>query len=253
MMKKLKTALIVISFLVSGCSHYYYVGNVQNVPLFREKNEMRFSGAYSFGDESRNIEVESAWAFSDKAAIMADFMSSWGGNKDFRNYGYGNSFNAGIGWFKPLNKYTVFEFYGGLGGASMHHEYTGTYWDNSTGFYNQYDGYSDMKYFKLFFQPSIGFSFNPVDIAFSLRLSRLGYIMVEDHTRTSYLHGTLKELSDNAHYFAEPSITLRGGWKYIKAQLQLSYEGYLNNLDDSIGEELHFSTGLYFTIAKRLK
>jgi len=41
-MKKQLIALLFLPVLFCSCSHYYYVPNSQNVPLFREKNEYRF-------------------------------------------------------------------------------------------------------------------------------------------------------------------------------------------------------------------
>lgn len=78
-MKNLTTTCFFLSVLLSSCSHYYYVPNVQNVPLFREKNEYRISGSYGFGDESSCAEVQAAYSVSDKIGIMTDFMSAKGG------------------------------------------------------------------------------------------------------------------------------------------------------------------------------
>lgn len=60
-------------------------------------------------------------------------------------------------------------------------------------------------------------------------------------------------LSDKSHLFFEPCITVRGGWKYVKVQLQASYSGYLNKPRLYIGEESHLSVGLYVAIAGRYK
>jgi hypothetical protein len=61
-LKKPVVTTIFLAIWLSGCTHYYYVANVQNVPLFKEKNEFRLSGAYGFGDYSECTEVQAAYA-----------------------------------------------------------------------------------------------------------------------------------------------------------------------------------------------
>ena len=36
------TRIFFLAVICTSCSHYYYVPNVQNVPLFREKNSIAF-------------------------------------------------------------------------------------------------------------------------------------------------------------------------------------------------------------------
>jgi len=50
-MKKLMSAFLFLSALLCSYSHYYYVPSTQNVPLFREKNEIRISGTLAEGEE----------------------------------------------------------------------------------------------------------------------------------------------------------------------------------------------------------
>jgi hypothetical protein len=50
-MKQLTASFFLLAIFCS-CSHYYYVPSVQNVPLFREKNEYRFSGTYGLRTET---------------------------------------------------------------------------------------------------------------------------------------------------------------------------------------------------------
>ena len=123
-MKKLLLPLLAISLFITGCTHYYYVPLTQNVPLFREKNEALITGSYGAGDESTSIEIQGAYAVSGNIGIIADFMSARGGDvSSNEDWGKGTYFDAAIGYFKPVNKYGVFEIYGGLGTSSQHHNY----------------------------------------------------------------------------------------------------------------------------------
>ena len=60
--------------LLSGCSHYYYVANNQNVPLFREKNETNLSGSYGFVDYSQCIEIQAAHSLTNNIGITGSYM-----------------------------------------------------------------------------------------------------------------------------------------------------------------------------------
>jgi hypothetical protein len=242
--------------LLSSCSHYYYVANIQNVPLFKEKNEFRFSGAYAFGSESSCGEIQTAYSLTNNIGIMADYMHAKGGVIADKDYGKGNYYDGAIGYYKPIGEYGVFEIYGGLGGGSQHHEYSSFRYDDITGTYHDfYDGKSDLSFINIFMQPSLGATFNFIDVAFSTRACRVSFTKIEKNIYgNTNLYDEINTLSDNSHWYLEPAITFRAGWKYIKIQLQASYVGYLNRSKlYYFGEEYHFSAGLYVTLAKRLK
>lgn len=250
-MKNLAKTILFPAILLYGCSHYYYVANVQNVPLLGEKNEYRLSGTYGIGDESQSIEVQGAYSITDKVGMIADFMTAWGGDVSDKDYGKGTYFDGAIGYYKAVTRSGVFEFYGGLGGSSQHHEYTGLHYISSSGtFSSEYNGSSNISFLKLFIQPSFGLTFSIFEIAVSARLSRLSYINVSNNVLgNTYLFNEVNSLSNNGHFFIEPAGTLRIGCENIKVQLQALYAGYLNKHESDIGEEVHLSAGLFFTIA----
>ena len=55
------------------------MANVQNIPLFREKNESRFSGSVGAGEESESYEIQAAHSVSDRIGIMGNYMHARGG------------------------------------------------------------------------------------------------------------------------------------------------------------------------------
>ena len=245
----LTTAFLVI--LLSGCSHYYYVPNVQNVPLFQEKNQYRFSGIVGVGDESTCIELQSAYSISNQIGVMANFMHasdkrSSGDNSSVNNSATGNYFEGALGYYKPLGKSGVFEVYGGLGMGGQHHRYASYFSESGSTDY----GSSDLFLAKFFVQPSLGLTYDFFDLAFSTRLYSVNYLSVRDHTfGDSYISENLSALSSKSHFFLEPALTLRGGWKSVKVQFQLSIPGYLNSPRLYFYEEYHFSMGLFIFIA----
>jgi hypothetical protein len=238
---------ILVAIFLSSCTHYYYVANVQNVPLFKEKNECRISGSLGSGDESACIEVQTAYSVTDKIGIMANFMSAKGGDVSNHNYGSGNYFEGAVGYYKPVGRFGVFETYGGLGFSNQHHEYTSPY-------YSENNGTSDLSSLKFYIQPSFGFTSKFFDIAVSTRVSALTFNIISNNISGNYeLYNDLNSLSTKVRYYFEPAITLRAGWQYTKVQFQAAYSGNFIHEDMHIGECYHFSIGLYLSFGNRFK
>jgi hypothetical protein len=244
--------LLVVIFL-NGCSHYYYVANVQNVPLFKEKNEYRITAAYGGGDvdESSFYELQGAYSVTNHIGIMSNFMYTKAGEVSERNYGKGTYFEGAIGYFGPIGRIGVFEIYGGYGIGKQHHEYS--YYSGS------YLGSADLSLNKIFLQPSLGLTFNAFDVAFSSRLCRLSFNRIDYQIAKNSTHNNdwkIKEFNDmssKSHLFVEPALTLRGGWKNVKVQYQLLWSIYSSNPKMDFGEQTHHNIGLYFAIADRYR
>jgi hypothetical protein len=250
-MKKTFFPGLFLSLILTGCTHYYYVPSVQNVPLLKEKKEFRASVSYSIGEESRCAEIQSAYAVTDKIGIMADFMTARGGeDAPDRDWGKGIYLDGAAGYFKPVKEYGVFEIYGGMGWSRQDHNYMNYTHSTSA---NVYAGTSSLVFTKFFIQPSYGFTFKPFDIAVSSRINLLYFNTVENNILSevdSWEYEQLNGVDDKTHLFFEPAITLRAGWEVIKIQLQAATASYLNNSEHQF-EEYHFSIGLSFDFASR--
>ncbi|HEY5122708.1 MAG TPA: hypothetical protein VIK14_03125 [Ignavibacteria bacterium] len=255
-MRKLTITTLFLAVWLSSCTHYYYVANVQNVPLFREKNEFRLSGAYGFGDYSNCAEVQAAYSLTKNIGIMTNFMSAKGGHvSDSTNWGKGSYFEGAIGYYKPLGKYSVFEIYGGLGGGNQHHQYAITeYFPRNITFYC---GTSALSFTKLFVQPSFGLAFKGFDVAFSTRLCSLSFNNINNQINSQTDESEYDNLNSIAHnkryMFLEPALTIRGGWKNVKVQFQAAAANVFDKQDLFFVEQPHISIGLYIAIAERYK
>jgi len=177
---------------------------------------------------------------------MANYISAGGGNSTGKNSASGSCLEGALGYFKPLGNAAVFEIYGGLGGGSQNHKYYSS-------FTNQSYGSADISFVKVFIQPSFGMTFNAFDVAFSTRLCSMSFTDVKNNTTDGYESRVLNDIGVKNHAFIEPAITLRGGWKNVKFQLQGLISADLTNPVMYIGEGYHFSAGMYFTIANRYK
>jgi len=248
-MKRLLPFIIIAAPLLFGCSHYYYVPNIQNVPLFREKNEFRISGSYGGGDESNSFELQGAWSAGKHIGITSSFMSANGNYSDNHDeWGKGSYIDIACGYYTPINEHGVFEVYGGIGGASQNHSFTGSNYSVS--------GQAHIKSNKLFIQPSIGFEFNIFEFALSTRLCRLSFTDVDFNQNAisdEWEINRLQALSDDAlYYFVEPAATVRVGWKSVKIQVQVSVGSYQWNYEIPF-EPYHVGLGVQFAFGNRYK
>lgn len=240
-----------VSFLLTGCSHYYYCPPMQNVPLFKEKNEVRAAGSLGGGDEISTYDFQAAYSCTDKFAVVLNYMGAWGGNRDDKNWGRGDYVDAGIGYFKPLNDFCIFETFGGLGGSYQYHEYSSSstsFSGNTEYFYGQ----SDLVFSAVYLQPSIGITFNAFDVILAARASNVYFHRVRSEIdEGSAEYGNINMLSMNRNaVLVEPSLTLRGGWKYVKLQVQVVSSYNLAHPDLAF-EDGKISLGLSFLFAER--
>ena len=115
-------------------------------------------------------------------------------------------------------------------------------------------GTSDVSFIKIFIQPSIGMTFNGFDFAFSTRFNRLSFNKTDnqiDKLSNEYEFDKLNTIAQTKNFlFFEPALTIRGGWKYLKVQLQGATASYLNN-EHYHFDQYHISIGLNVAIAKR--
>ena len=228
-----------ILLIFNSCTHYYYAPNMHNVPLFQEEKEMRIAVAKSGGDEFKGVEFQGAYSFTKNFGVMANgfFVNTQEGGE----YGKGKLVELGAGYFKPLNKYFVFETYGGFGWGKAENQYAPGF--TSTANFERY-----------FIQPAIGFTSNWFDVAISSRICGLYYDKVDHNiSSNSYEIEDLDYIEDHtSSYLFEPALTVRGGWKYVKVQLQLGYSHNLNN-PELQQEKLNANIGLYFSLSDKYR
>jgi hypothetical protein len=238
-----------LALLLNGCAHYYYIPNTQNVPLFKEKNEARILAALSGGGHVSATEAQLAWSFTKNLALMANFLTAKGETDSENSWAKGNSLEGAIGFFKPINDLLIVEIYGGYGLGKQHHQYEK--YNNSTLLYNK-AGVSDLSFSKIFLQPSAGLSFKGFDIALSGRINYLSFSKINNNIDPTISEFDELDLiaSNKSYLFLEPCLTIRGGWKFIKVQMQfINSRNFTNN--SLRFEDSSFSLGLYISLGKR--
>lgn len=226
------------ALFISSCTTQMYVANTVNAPLLKEKGEVQVSVTQS--------DIQAALAVTDHIGIMA--------NGFYKNYKDGNYQHngvlgeLGVGYFKPLDNNFVFETFAGGGIAHIYQqkEFNGLNNDVVLGKFN-----ADAM--KIFLQPDFGYRSKIFDAIISSRFSMVKY---SNFSSQNYPTETLKDdyldnnnLTGPTFLFAEPALTCRVGYKYVKLQGQVGLT--INLTGDNIKHASNFSSlGIIIDIAK---
>jgi hypothetical protein len=228
--------LIVLIAVFSSCTTTLYTSNTVNTPLLKQQGEVQISATPN--------DLQTAFAVTDHVGIMANgFYRTY--KKD--NYQHtGQLFEVGVGKYHPrIFDLLIFETYTGVGLGKVYKQQEFAQQDNST----QIGSFS-ANGAKIFFQPSIGVGSKFIDVALTPRFSLVKYT---NFSSTNYPDANLQddylyddELTRGAYLLADPALTVRAGYKFIKLQFQY---GQTLNLGKRIKHNTEFSSlGVMFDI-----
>jgi hypothetical protein len=236
-----------VLLLLGSCSHKFYAPNTHAVPLFQQQGEARASGMVWTGHEVNGVELQGAYALTDRVGMMVNVIAAKGGEVGDTRSGNGYLLEAGSGYFRPLGEYGVFEAYAGLGTGQAKNRY----YDSQSA---TFTATSTVGLLRVFVQPSIGITTPYLDGAFSTRVAWLSMRNPRETARGQPSFSGDHEwqfirLNPNTLLF-EPAATLRAGWKYCKVQLQLGLS--VNVIHPEFPQEnINMSLGLYLSLANK--
>ncbi len=235
-----------ISVLLSSCKHTYYIPNTHNVPMFKEKNELRASISNGEAEHIKTLDFQGAYSITNHIALMGSYMEARGGNYSAGNGGKGTYSDLALGYYRTVGENGVLEAFAGYGISHQQHRYN----SKSPHVHNV----SSMSYMKYFIQPSIGITTKYIDLAFSPRFSQVSFYNFSTNLESSHdEYPYLDTLSRNrTSYLFEPAITIRGGWQYIKLQLQISDAKILSGRNLPFEKSIA-SIGFSFSLANRYR
>lgn len=234
----LNLALLFITLLAVCCSPIYYSPNSHNVPLLRTKGDVRVG---LHGNATR-LEASTAFAVDDNVGLTLDGGIFFPADDEQGDGGKGQFIQAGGGYFRPLNERLVFETYGIIGYGKVENHFPSTL-DS----FAQTTGIVETNLLRFGIQPSIGFTSRYFDAAFSTRLCGLSYfntggsLVFANTDQVAYLE------EQNTQFLIEPALTLRGGYDYLKVQLQIGRSFNLSN-PDFRQDEGHVTIGLIYSL-----
>ncbi len=241
--------LIYISVIATGCNRYYYKPNAVNTPLFTDGGQAHLNVAGSMGDgdgagRTNFFDVQASYSPVKHLGIIGNY-STYGYTPDNYDFVSGNVdakahlIEAGLGGYYPVGDRTfkmVVEMYGGGGAGTIRSDV-------------------DMDVTKLFLQPGIGVTSPWFDAAFNMRVSNINYSNLDDNGRgNSYLIDrelintfTGRRIDEGSYTFMEPSLTVRVGYKFAKAQFQSVFANPVSTLPWRYNGA-RFTVGFYFSL-----
>lgn len=198
-----------IIFLATSCTQYYYMPTMQNVPLFNNEKEIKATAGID--EHATNYQI--AYSINKHIAVQCNGMHMSSEVK---------LLEGGVGYYNNLDKYIVFETFAGYG----------------------YGQVFDFNLKRLYVQPAIGFSSKWFDCGLSVKFANLRYNFIHPINQNNYVNSTINEpnaklgntvtttliITNTNYIFAEPCLTLRTGYKYVKLQYQIVKANMLNNL-----------------------
>lgn len=229
--------LVVLLFL-NSCTTTMYTTNAVNVPLLKEKGEVKINATQN--------DLQAAVAVSDDIGIIANgFYKNYEGANNYKHNG--GLVEVGVGYLLNSEANLVMETYvgGGLGIVEKRQQFVNN--DNST-----YMANFSVNANKMFLQTNLGYRSKYFDVALTPKFS---FVKYSNFNSTNYSDNQLSEdylenkrIENPLFVFAEPAITIRGGYKFVKLQAQ--YGVTLNLGGQSIRRTPDFgSIGLVFDIA----
>lgn len=240
----------------TGCSRYYYKPTGVNAPMFTHGGQAHLNlagnpfGGTDDGDNETTsfFDVQASYSPINHLAVMANYSTvayrtlnpdPVTGRVDAR----ANMLEGGIGGYyaagKPKVK-MVADLYVGGGSGNLSSDI-------------------DARVTKLFIQPGIGMRTPWVDVGFNFRFSNIQYSGVDDNgLGLGYLTGqglynptTQRGIEDGSYTFFEPALTVRGGYKFAKVQLQLVLAEALTPVSWNYNHS-RFTVGFYFSLEEAL-
>lgn len=234
-------AVILFITYLSSCSPVPYANVGQNVPMFRNKGEVSFTGGLGSTEDAQGVGLQAAVAADSSLALIASFYSLK--NNDNTDWtGSGSYIEFGAGRYGVINKsICIYDVFGGIGFGGI---------KNQSG-----SSSLDIKFMKPFVQGSIGITSKWMDVAFTPRFALPIYTsyknQLTDPEQRMQAEAFFKE--SKSQFVFEPGVTLRFGYKGVKANLGFCVSTF--SLDEQYSDvstnNTYLTAGLAFLISKR--
>jgi hypothetical protein len=231
--------LSAFSALLTSCTSNTYVSNTVNVPLLKEKGEVKLNVDQT--NAQLAVGVGKHWGLMANA-----FYKKFEKNDNYIHEG--TLGEIGYGYFKPYRNNLVLEAYSGFGIGTVDHKQTFSTEENNP-VWSSYSAQGT----KAFLQPSIGYCAKYFDLALTPRVSVVKYTHFNAYGYTNeqlaldYLDND--RITKGVFIFGEPAFTVRAGYKFIKVQGQ--YGLTINLSQEKIKQSYSFaSVGLVIDIAR---
>ncbi|MBA3829176.1 MAG: hypothetical protein H0X33_09595 [Taibaiella sp.] len=240
--------LLLPTILFCSCSTFYYKTNAVNTPMFTHGGQAHLSAGVGFGENygqsSSFADIQASYSPIDHVGILFNYSANSYTNADYSSNGTtSNKYitNSDLtegaigGYIATTGRYKlVNELYAGAGHGNVY-------------------SFANLGFNRAFLQYGIGMRSRYIDAIFNMRFSDLTFTSFDpkgltnsDLLRYKLIDYNGRRIDDGSAFFLEPSFTVRGGYRFIKAQLQLVFcagpsvhWGYSNS---------RYTAGIYFAL-----
>lgn len=216
-------ALSCVTFL-SSCS-MMYMPNTINTPLFGEKGDLEVA-AYT---ALNGYDVQAAYAPTDHIGVMLNTNFLDNSTDSTMNFHRHFFIEGGVGYYTKIGEKGRAEVYGGYGMGTLN-----SVWDSGSLFANN----AQVSNNRIFIQPAIGLSNDIIDFSFSPRFA--------------YVNATQGNIKAS-ELFIEPTVTLKAGYKYVKAVTQMGLSFPLDKTAGFLYQPFLLSFGLQVNVGEFFK
>lgn len=231
---------LLLVFGMSSCSRYYYKPNGVNAPMLTAANDLHLSANAT--NDVAFVNLQAAYSPVNHLGIIAN-ISTYSYKADSPDVTAGNVdasahlAELGVGYYYSTGNRAklVYDIYGGIGNGSMKSDV-------------------NMSAVRGFIQPGVGIRTKYFEASFNYRLSCIRYYNLNTNGHDSNYLSQQHLINDNgrridntAYLFAEPSITIRGGYKFIKVQMQYVIAKAVTNVPWAYNAD-QFSIGVGFEL-----
>ncbi|HTF05339.1 MAG TPA: hypothetical protein VK826_15020 [Bacteroidia bacterium] len=215
-----------------SCKSVYHP-NAVNTPLFNNAGEIRATV------DPGNVQL--AYAVTDHAGIMLNGFRVKENTEDNAIRGRGGLVEVGFGYYTRFRPF-VFETYIGGGMGMVHFDETRQ--ENNTTTIRSFEARGT----RFFVQPSFGYTSRFFDVALTPRFVFGKYSnIVTNYSTQEQIDGKFYAIDRPLWAFIEPALTVRGGYQWIKLQVQFGISQKLNSEALSY-KDTFLNVGLSFNI-----
>ena len=237
--------IFLLSIILVSCSPTYYLPNAHLLPTLKSKGEDYIGASKGTTENVTGYELAYARAVTDKLSLLAK-LSTYSGSYQEQNFTYyyqntrakssGSGFMGEIGfghYFKKENFVIENYLIPGLAKLSFVTNHEDEYYTHQS---------ISTKFLRMSWQSSVTYCRKYFELAISGRTSRLDYFDMIGQGRWGrneqyYL------MINKKHYLFEPGITVKAGFKNVKASAQL-IRTYNYTKYDFIQDRIRFGIGL---------
>lgn len=180
-----------IGLILPSCAPQYIPSTV-NTPIINGPKELNVHANLGIS----GFDPQVSYSINDKFAVMLNgSFSNWENSNtgNFHKHNYGELMG---GYYYAAQKHLRLSIFGGIGAGKLESSNTSTLWTLGV----------DVLQRKIVLQPSIAYSSDVFDIAFTPRFSQLNIYQ--------------RQANSLNYFFLEPVVTLKFGYKYLKITTQ---------------------------------